>query len=217
MARRRRLWFHVDAAWAGAAALDPQLRGLLDGADSADSATIDAHKWLSAPMGAGVFLTQRPGALERAFRIENPYMPREAASESTTDQYQQGLQWSRRFIGLKLWLSLCIHGWDGYRVAVANMRRVGDYLEERLRAEGWRVVNDTPLPIVCFTAQDPTDAAALEVIRAYVFASGEAWISTTRLGGEQAALRACITNFRTRTSDVDRLIACLDQARRRLE
>lgn len=216
VARRHGLWFHVDAAWAGAAALDPQLRHLLDGAEEADSATIDAHKWLSAPMGAGVFLTRRAGALERAFRIENPYMPREAASGDATDQYQQGLQWSRRFIGLKLWLSLRIHGWEGYRAAVTNMRRVGDYLEGRLRAEGWLVLNDTPLPIVCFATQDPADAAALEAIRAHVFASGEAWISTTRLGGEQAALRACVTNFRTGMSDVDRLVDCLDRARRRL-
>jgi len=215
IARRHGLWFHVDAAWAGAAALDPALLSLLDGAQHADSATIDAHKWLSAPMGAGVFLTQRAGALERAFRIENPYMPREAASGDTTDQYQQGLQWSRRFIGLKLWLSLRIHGWEGYRAAVENMRRVGDYLEERLRADGWLVLNDTPLPIVCFATQDPADAAALEAIRAHVFASGEAWISTTRLGGEQAALRACVTNFRTRKGDVDRLVNCLNQARQR--
>lgn len=139
VARRHGIWFHVDAAWAGAAVLDPKLRSLLDGAAEADSATIDAHKWLSAPMGAGVFLTQRADALDRAFHVENPYMPREATSEATTDQYQQGLQWSRRFIGLKLWLSLRVHGWGAYRAAVENMRRVGDYLEQRLRAEGWLI------------------------------------------------------------------------------
>ena len=108
VARRHRLWFHVDAAWAGAAALVPELRSLLAGVERADSVTVDAHKWLSAPMGAGLFLTQRKGSLERAFTEANPYMPREAGEAGGVDQYQLGMQWSRRFFGLKLWLSLLV-------------------------------------------------------------------------------------------------------------
>ena len=213
IARRRGVWFHVDAAWAGAAALHPELRCLLAGSERADSATVDAHKWFSAPMGAGVFLTNRPGALEQAFRVENPYMPSEAGEAAGVDQYQQGLQWSRRFIGLKLWLSLRVHGWRGYRAAVARMKEMGDYLEARLRTGGWRILNDTPLPIVCFSPDDDSTDAELEAIRAAVFSSGEAWISTTRLGGGRSALRACVTNFRTNPTDVDRLIECLIKAR----
>lgn len=213
IARKQGLWFHVDAAWAGAAALHPELRALLNGSERADSATVDAHKWFSAPMGAGVFLTTRPGSLDQAFRVDNPYMPREAGSAPVVDQYQQGLQWSRRFIGLKLWLSLRIHGWEGYRAAIERMKTMGDYLESRLRTDGWHVLNDTPLPIVCFAPNPDSADADLEAIRAAVFTSGEAWISTTRLGGDRMALRACVTNFRTNEADVDRLIACVNAAR----
>lgn len=213
-ARKHGVWFHVDAAWAGAATLHPRWRQLLAGCEKADSVTIDAHKWFSAPMGAGVFLTTRRGALDQAFRVDNPYMPREADGAAVVDQYQQGLQWSRRFIGLKLWLSLRLHGWEGYRAAVERMQRVGDYLQDRLLADGWHVLNDTPLPIVCFAASPDSSESELEAIRAAVFASGEAWISTTRLGGRQVALRACVTNFRTNEQDVDRLAEYLQRARR---
>ncbi|MBI1356866.1 MAG: aminotransferase class V-fold PLP-dependent enzyme [Acidobacteria bacterium] len=214
IARRHGLWFHVDAAWAGAAALVPELRALLAGVERADSLTVDAHKWFSAPMGAGVFLTQRKGSLEKAFSEQNPYMPREAGAAAGVDQYQRGLQWSRRFFGLKLWLSLLLHGWEGYRQAVRRMTELGERLETGLRERGWRILNRTPLPIVCFVPADTDDPAALEAIRDQVFRSGEAWISTTRLRGDQPALRACVTNFRTSEADIDRLLDSLDAARR---
>ena len=212
VARRHGLWYHADAAWAGAVALVPEKRILLSGIERADSITLDAHKWLSAPMGAGLILTTKPGALRDAFGQDNPYMPREASGD-VTDLYQQGLQWSRRFHGLKLFLSLLVHGWEGYRAAIRHMFAMGDLLERRLGESDWRVVHATPLPISCFVdARDPSPEQT-ESVRAKVFASGSAWISTTRLGGSQYALRACITNFRTQPEDIEALIAALEAAR----
>ena len=212
VARRHNLWYHVDAAWAGAAALLPEMRTLLSGVELADSVTLDAHKWLSAPMGAGLVLTSRRGALQDAFGQDNPYMPREASGD-VTDLYQQGMQWSRRFHGMKLFLSLLIHGWEGYREAIRHMFAMGDLLEQRLQEHDWHVVNSTPLPICCFVdGRDPSDEQ-LEAVRAKVFASGAAWISTTRIGGDRPALRACITNFRTKPEDVDALVDALEAAR----
>ncbi|MEZ5392485.1 MAG: aminotransferase class V-fold PLP-dependent enzyme [Bryobacterales bacterium] len=212
VARRYGLWSHVDAAWAGAAALLPEKRTLFSGIELADSVTLDAHKWLSAPMGAGLVLCTRPGALRAAFAVENPYMPREASGD-VADLYQYGLQWSRRFHGLKLFLSLLIHGWEGYRAAIRHMFAMGDRLERGLGETGWEIVNQTPLPISCFVdAEDPSEQRS-EQVRASVFESGQAWISTTRLGGSQAALRACVTNFRTQPADVDALIAALEATR----
>jgi aromatic-L-amino-acid/L-tryptophan decarboxylase len=72
---------HVDAAWAGTVILSPRLRPLLDGIERADSVTIDAHKWLSAPMGAGVFLTPHAEELTRAFQVQTNYMPSAAAAD----------------------------------------------------------------------------------------------------------------------------------------
>ncbi len=144
------LWLHVDAAWGGAAALVPELRPVLDGAARADSITFDAHKWLSVPMGAGVYLTRHPGILERTFRVAARYMPREASVLPVADPYAHSMQWSRRFIGLKLFLSLAVAGWEGYEEAIRHQTAMGDRLRERLREEGWAIVNDTPLPVVCF-------------------------------------------------------------------
>jgi glutamate/tyrosine decarboxylase-like PLP-dependent enzyme len=213
------LWFHVDAAWGGAAALVPELRPVLEGAARADSITFDAHKWLSVPMGAGLYITRHPGILERTFRVSARYMPREGDTLPVADPYAHTLQWSRRFIGLKLFLSLAVAGWEGYAEAIRHMTAMGDRLRGRLRDEGWTIVNDTPLPVVCFVPADREggrSAPLLERIAADVVASGEAWLSTVSLGEAGPALRACITNYRTGPEDVDALVAALRRARERV-
>lgn len=217
LARREQLWLHADAAWGGAAALVPELRGLLAGLEQADSLTFDAHKWLSVPMGAGLFLCRHPGELTRTFATRADYMPRDAAGLEVTDPFMHSMQWSRRFIGLKLFLTLAVAGWGGYAAALGRMARAGAHLRERLAARGWPLVNDTPLPIACFVdGRSPQGRSAehLQAVAQRVVGSGRAWISTVLLRGEQPALRACVTNYRTTEADVDALVEALDQARR---
>jgi glutamate/tyrosine decarboxylase-like PLP-dependent enzyme len=217
LAVREGVWFHVDAAWAGAVALLPELRHLLDSIEHADSITFDAHKWLSVPMGAGLFLTRHRDILRTTFHTPNEYMPREAAGLDVIDWYDQSMQWSRRCIGLKVFMSLLVAGWDGYTKAIRHMVAMGDHLRESLQRARWRILNDTPLPVVCFTdaaANGGMQAERLQRIVQTVLDSGEAWISTTVLGGNQPAIRACITCFRTGPNDVDRLVSALDDARR---
>jgi glutamate/tyrosine decarboxylase-like PLP-dependent enzyme len=127
------------------------------------------------------------------------------------------MQWSRRFIGLKLFLSLAVAGWTGYEEAIRRQTAMGERLRERLRAEGWAIVNDTPLPVVCFvdSGKEGRSAPFLEAVAADVVASGEAWLSTVALGEVGPALRACITNYRTGPEDVDALVAALGRARAR--
>lgn len=216
LARREQLWLHADAAWGGAAALVPELRGLLAGLEQSDSITFDAHKWLSVPMGAGLFLTRHAGLLTRTFATRADYMPKDAAGLAVTDPFMHSMQWSRRFIGLKLFLSLAVAGWQGYAGALQRMAQVGDHLRERLAAQGWPVVNQTRLPIACFVdGRSPQGRSAehLHEVAQRVVGSGRAWISTVLLGGERPALRACITNYRTSEADVDALVEALDQAR----
>lgn len=216
VAQAARAWLHVDAAWGGAAALDPALRWCLDGVERADSITFDAHKWLSAPMGAGMFLTRHMQILEQAFRVDTAYMPHEAAGLPVLDPYQHSMQWSRRFTGLKVFLSLAVAGWEGYASAIRHMVEMGRRLKAGLKAGGWRIVNDTPLPIVCFTDAAHLEGARrdyLEAVARTVVASGHVWISSTVLGGEKPALRACITNYRTEPQDVDALLSELEKAR----
>jgi glutamate/tyrosine decarboxylase-like PLP-dependent enzyme len=215
---RERLWMHVDAAWGGAAALLPELRSVLKGIERADSITFDAHKWLSVPMGAGIYLTRHPKILDQTFRVATPYMPREAAGLDVVDTCLHTIQWSRRFIGLKVFLSLAVAGWEGYAAAIRHMIAMGERLREELKASGWEPVNRTPLPLVCFVDRkhadgekaDYLDAVALEVVT-----SGKAWISTTRLAGTTPVLRACITNYRTDTQDLVALVEALNGARER--
>jgi glutamate/tyrosine decarboxylase-like PLP-dependent enzyme len=216
VAEEERLWFHVDAAWGGAAALVPELLPLLDGIERASSITFDAHKWMSVPMGAGLYLTRVPGVLERTFRVSAGYMPREGGG--ATDPYANSMQWSRRFIGLKLFLSLAVAGWEGYAAAIRHQVAMGDRLRDGLRATGWTVVNDTPLPLVCFVDSGPEgrSTAFLEGVTADVVASGEAWISTVGLSEGNQALRACVTNYRSGPEDVDALLAVLGRARERV-
>jgi glutamate/tyrosine decarboxylase-like PLP-dependent enzyme len=211
------LWLHADAAWGGAAALAPELKPLIDGISRASSITFDAHKWLSVPMGAGLFLTRHAGILERTFKVAARYMPREAASLGVADPYSHSMQWSRRFIGLKVFLSLAVAGWEGYAEAIRHQVAMGDLLRRRLREEGWVVVNDTPLPVVCFvdSEREGRSAPFLDGVAADVVGSGEAWISTVVLGEVGTALRACITNYRTRPADLEALIASLGRARER--
>lgn len=209
--------FHVDAAWAGAAVLSDRLRPLLAGIERADSITIDAHKWLSAPMAAGMFICTDAAGLGETFRVSTAYMP--PASAFTADPYTHTAQWSRRFIGLKLFLSLAVAGRDGYAAQLERDVQLGDGLRDRLRATGWRVVNDTPFPVIAFDHPDYDELPPDERDRAHqriadtIVAGGSAWISTVKPRG-RTALRACVISYRTTERDLDNLIAALNEARR---
>ncbi|HEY0143014.1 MAG TPA: aminotransferase class V-fold PLP-dependent enzyme [Thermoanaerobaculia bacterium] len=195
------IWLHVDAAWGGAAILSPRLKQHLRGIERADSITCDAHKWLSVAMGAGMFFTRHPEAIARAFEVDASYVPR----GDEPDWYRASLQFSRRFIGLKLFLALAELGADGIAKQLEHQAAMADRLRAGLRANGWEIVNDSPFPLVCFR-RDGVDAA--ELVRRIV-ADGGHWISYALLGGEHGVARACITNHETSESDVDSLLAAL--------
>ncbi|MEW1848328.1 pyridoxal-dependent decarboxylase [Nonomuraea angiospora] len=220
LARQAGEWgldFHVDAAWAGAVALSDRLRPLLDGVELADSVTVDAHKWLSAPMGAGMFLTRHPDALAGSFHASTSYMP--AQSGQVPDPYATSVQWSRRFAGLKVFLALAIAGRPAYAEQLERDVRLGELLARRLSEEGWPRVNDTPLPVVCVAdpeaeSQGPEHSAAWHAaVAGHVVSSGQAWLSTVRLAG-RPALRLCLTSHRTTVSDVEAAVTALNRARK---
>lgn len=193
--RAEELWLHVDAAWGGAAVLSPRLRPYLDGIESADSITCDAHKWFSVPMGAGMFFCRHADTVARAFHGEISFMP--AKTSGVTDPYTVSTQWSRRFIGLKLFLTLAQYGESGYAEMIEHQACMGDLLRESLQGAGWRIVNDTPLPLVCFT-RDGLDTSKF---LASLYERQIAWMSEARIGGSPA-IRACITSFRTTASHI---------------
>jgi len=205
------LWLHVDAAWGGPLILLEEKRSLLEGVDRADSITFDAHKMLSVPMGAGMFLTRHPGLLRRTFALDTGYMPPETGG---VEPYASSMQWSRRAIGMKLFLTLAVAGWRGYAAAIRGQLALLDRLVTGLGSRAWRVVNDPAAGVACFV--DGTGAVPderLPEVAARVVASGRAWVTHARIGRGCTVLRACITNHRTREEHVDRLLDVLDAAR----
>lgn len=195
--RSENLWFHVDAAWGGAAIIAPRLRNHLAGIEGADSITCDAHKWFSVSMGAGMFFCRHPDAVGEAFRSEISFMPAKTPGP-VVDPYTTSVQWSRRFIGLKLFFALVQHGESGYAGMIEHQAHMGDLLRELLKGSGWRIVNTTPLPLVCFTRDGLDTAKFLSALHERQIA----WMSEVQLGGAPTVLRACITSIRTTESHI---------------
>jgi glutamate/tyrosine decarboxylase-like PLP-dependent enzyme len=194
--REEGLWFHVDAAWGGSAILVPSLKHCLDGIEDADSITCDAHKWLSVSMGCGMFFCRHPDTVAEAFRADVSYMPGKKIGP-VFDPYTNSAQWSRRFIGLKLFMSLAQQGANGYAEMIGHQARMGDVLRDELKASGWSILNLTPLPLVCFTRDGLVPGEFL----ASLHKSQIAWMSEARVG-DIPVVRACITSFRTTESDI---------------
>lgn len=216
VAQEEGLWLHADAAWGGAIALAPERAWVLDGIDRADSITFDAHKWLSAPMGAGMFFTRHPDILTRTFAVNTPYMPIDPEAE-TINPAMHSMQWSHRFIGLKVFLALAVAGWDGYAAVIEHQAMLGDRLRAGLAADGWEIVNDTPLPVICFADSTSAEGTTVDYLKGIVDTvndAGKAWISFTRIGPDfRPVIRACISNYRTGPDEVDGLVRLLGETR----
>ena len=213
ISRRHNLWLHLDAAYGGAVVIEKSTQQLLAGAERADSITFDAHKWLSMPMSTSLLLTRHRDVLSRTFGIATDYMPKEAREISVTDPFAHSIQWSRRFSGLKLYLSLLMVGWEGFAQLVKQQICLGHSLRKLLADHGWTIKNDTELPIVCFTdSAFEADDAFAPFVGDQVLASGQAWLSTYTLGTVRT-LRVCITSYATQEEDLHQLLDLLNHAR----
>lgn len=203
--REENLWFHADAAWGGAAIISPALKHHLGGIELADSITCDAHKWFSVPMGCGMFFCRHRESVARAFHADVTYMSGKQ-SGPVFDPLTNSAQWSRRFIGLKLFLALANLGESGYAAMIEHQARLGDVLRQALTESGWQIVNESPLPLVCFTREHLDPAAFIAALHRRQIA----WMSETRIDGAPV-LRACITNFRTSEANIQQIVEEMNQ------
>jgi glutamate/tyrosine decarboxylase-like PLP-dependent enzyme len=201
------LWYHVDAAWGGAALASARLRPLLTGIELADSVTIDAHKWFATTMGCGMFITSHPQVLSEAFRVSTDFMP---SNVTQLDPYLNTMQWSRRFMGLRLFLSLGAAGWDGYGAHVERASELIAHIGRQLVARGWSVANDSQLAVLCVVP--PPESAAIRDIVRRVLDSGRAWVAATTHEGREV-LRICATHGESSLADANELVAALEAAR----
>jgi glutamate/tyrosine decarboxylase-like PLP-dependent enzyme len=207
IARRYRIWYHVDAAWGGGLIASEKFRALLAGIGRADSVTIDAHKWFAVTMGCGMFLTRHPAALSAAFNILANFMP---SHDAAADPYMTTAQWSRRFNGLRLFLSLGAGGWAAHARHVERTIELARLLGRGAEDLGWRVVNDPALAVVCLVP--PPGSSDVQEIVGRVLASGAAWLSSAVFEGSRV-VRACVTHGETTEADIARVIELLEAAR----
>lgn len=199
-----KIWLHVDAAWGGGVIASDTVpwRSLFNGLERADSVTVDAHKWFATTMGCGMILTSQPGLLAATFHVSTGYMP---SNQTDLDPYVTTLQWSRRFLGLRLFLSLATAGWEGHGAHVDRTLALAAQFRDVITALGWRVVNQSALGVICVVPPDPSTVPA---VVSRVLAAGHAWVAQAQFQG-RATIRVCVTSGETTESDIERLIACL--------
>ena len=213
---RERLWLHVDAAYAGSAAVVPELRWALDGCDRADSLVVNPHKWLFVPVDCSVLYTRRPDVLRRAFSLVPEYLTTSVAGE-VRNLMDYGVSLGRRFRALKLWFVL---RWFGEAGLVSRLRehvRLAQLFARRIDEDpGFERLAPSPFSVVVFRSRpqgladdalDRHNAAVLEAVNA----SGEVFLSHTRVSG-RFAIRLAIGNLRTTERHVLRAWALLREA-----
>jgi glutamate/tyrosine decarboxylase-like PLP-dependent enzyme len=209
----RGVWLHVDAAYGGFAVLTSRGREALRGIERAHSVTLDPHKWLFQPYETGCLLVRDPGDLERAFRVLPEYLQDTDLGMEQVNFADRGLQLTRAFRALKVWMSLQIHGRRAHAEAIGQGIALGDVAEQLLRAHPEiEILSPSSLGIVCFRVRPSGEAwteAALEVlnrgIQDAIVDEGTAMMSSTRLRGRYS-LRLCILNFRSTRDDVSAVI-----------
>ncbi len=169
---------------------------------------------MSVPMGTSIFLTSQKEILAKTFRVTTEYMPKEANALEIVDPFTHSIQWSRRFAGLKLYLSLLIFGWEGYEEVIDHQLKMGQLLRELLLENGWEIVNNSALPVICFTDKEcAKDPQFIKWMCSRVIESGEAWLSSYPIKGSDT-IRACITNYASGEENISKLVELIGQKRK---
>lgn len=203
--REHNVWLHVDAAYAGPAAMLPEFAGLLAGCEAADSIVVNPHKWLFVPIDLSVLYVRDLETLRRAFSLVADYL---VTPETGVRNYMDyGLQLGRRFRALKLWFAMRHLGVRGMRERLRSHIALAQIFASWVAAEpDWELLAPHPLSVVCFrhvpseSREVDLDAHNAAIVDA-VNATGKAFFSTTRLHG-QVAIRIAIGNERTTLDDV---------------
>jgi aromatic-L-amino-acid decarboxylase len=206
---REGIWLHVDAAYAGAAAICPELRALMPGIERADSLVLNPHKWLFTPVGCSVLYVRDQALLREAFSLIPEYLRTDEAG--VTNLMDLGFQLGRPFRSLKLWMVIRAYGVEGLRELIREHCALARGLAARIAVEpGFELSAPVPFSTVCFRAlpADSDDPAAAdrfnERLLARVNAVGPFFLSPTVLHG-RTTLRVAIGNIRTGGRHVDAL------------
>lgn len=219
VAREYDLWFHVDGAYGAPGAMDETKRDLFAGLERADSVSLDPHKWLYVPVDAGCLLFRDPAAAMKPFSTADAdYIKVHGLADDATFAYwDYGVELSRRFRALKVWLTLGYYGARRIAEAVSKDLSLAAYLGELVSsADDFELLAPVELSICCFRyVPKNTHERDLnhlnEKIMSAVQKGGRAYVSNATVNGK-FALRACITNFRTTRADIEETLEVVRQA-----
>ncbi len=211
------LWLHVDAAYAGFAALTVEGSRMLSGIERADSLTLDPHKWLFVPFECGCLLVRDPAALTSAFRILPEYLKDVEPGDEEVNFADRGEQLTRYSRALKVWMSVSYFGTEAIAEAIQEAMERARLLERLVtESRDFEVLSSAQFGIVCFRARpaniDPLHLDELnERINTRVVSEGRFLVSSTRLGST-FSLRMCTLGFRTTMDDIRELFAATERA-----
>jgi len=193
------LWLHVDAAYAGTAAIVPELRQILDGCERADSFVTNPHKWLLTPVDLSAFYCRRPDALRNAFSLTPDYL-RTPEGDSVTNAMDYTLQLGRRFRAMKFWMVIRHYGVSGLQTHIREHIRLARMFASFVESDNrFELLAPVPFSTVCFRLRGGDGDTQQLIDR--VNASGKVFISHTTLKGKLAA-RLAIGNLRSREEHV---------------
>lgn len=225
VAREFDLWFHVDGAYGAPGAMDQTKKDLFAGLERADSVSLDPHKWLYVPVDAGCLLFRDSATAAAAFSTEDAdYIKVHGLADDAAFAYwDYGVELSRRFRALKVWLTLGYYGARRIAEAVSKDISLAAYLGELVsNADDFELLAPVELSICCFRyvpqnlrGNDDELNRLNEQIMAAVQKGGRAYLSNATVNG-RFALRACITNFRTTKADIEQTIEVVRDAAKRL-
>jgi aromatic-L-amino-acid/L-tryptophan decarboxylase len=211
---RHGIWLHVDAAYAGSAAILPEMRWILDGCEHADSFLVNPHKWMFVPFDCTAFYTRRPEILSGAFSLVPEYL--RTGEEGITNYMDYGIQLGRRFRALKLWFVIRMYGVEGLQQAIRNHIEMAREFADWVRnSESFELMAPAPFSLVCFRARpkgcEPSQLDALNMnLMDAVNRTGEAFLSHTKLNNA-VTLRLAIGNMKTERRHIKRAQELLQQ------
>jgi aromatic-L-amino-acid/L-tryptophan decarboxylase len=213
LAAKEKMWLHVDGAFGAAAVLSERGKQMLYGLERSDSISLDPHKWLFQSFECGCVLVRDVALLKSAFQIKPDYLRDVHRNTAEFNPADHGVQLTRSFRALKVWLSLQTFGVAAFREAITRGFELAEIAERELRSrKGWEILSPAQMATVCFRFGDSDDLQTQLVD--LMIRDGFALLTSTELRGV-AALRLCTINPRTTERDIVETIERLDKFARR--